>query len=73
MDTGSGTEDTNTRDDVSETTELEETDSATLEVESTTSLEVTEDELTIELDGVADGRATDELLGMTSGTAGRQP
>ena len=57
MDTGSGTEGSNTRDDVSDTTELE----------------ITTDELTIELDGVADGTGTDEVLGMTSGIAGRQP
>ena len=57
MDTGSGTEGSSARDDVSDTTVLE----------------VTTDELTIELDGVADGTGTDGLLVMTSGTAGRQP
>lgn len=43
------------------------------EVGGSTILEVMEEEITIELDGVADGRATDEVLGRTTGTAGRQP
>lgn len=42
------------------------------EAESSTTLEVMEG-ITVEVDGVADGRATDEVLGRTTGTAGRQP
>ena len=43
------------------------------EEEGSTSLEVTNEVIIVEVNGVADGRATEVVLGRTTGTAGRQP
>lgn len=43
------------------------------EGEGSTSLEVTNEVIIIEVTGVADGRATEVVLGRTTGTARRQP